>query len=822
MITCQYCGAKTPTGASFCDGCGAALTTAAASQAQSAAQAQLVAAHAARAQATAQQPSVSAKTHFDTGRLPLKTLLHKRYLILKAIGRGGMAAVYQASDTKSNRIVAIKEMSQDSLSPEEIREAQESFKREASLLQTLQHPNLPHVYEHFTEQGRNYLVMDYIDGETLEEKLLAAKRPLREAEVMYWAGQLCDALNYLHTRQPPIIFRDLKPANVMVTKRGEVKLIDFGIARFFSNRATHDTQALGTPGYAPPEQYGSTQTDPRADIYALGATLYHLLTNYDVGATPFALPPLRTRNPAITPRVADAIEHATRLDRKDRYAYVTDFARDLGVVSRGKATAGPQNGRMGQAQGQPRPNAGQRATYGAQPNGARARAAQGNPVQSAISAQLGKVAQAGAAGVAAVGAHVIKSRLNPQAPPLTASELAQTFIAAARTATGPAFTPTVQPRQIDMGALRAGQDGSATLTISGQNGSIVNGSLKPLAPWIQVDKLQFSGASSLIQVTARTSQIHSSGPQQGAIEVAVGNQRMYIPVRLDVQPAPVAQRPQPRPQPQAAPKPIPQAPKPRNFSPPFAAGVPFGASVRKGAQVAAQQAAASQATRASTAYAPSRNRSIDGLRLPMSLAAALVLAFGLPILLVAFAAPHLHAWIPDAMLLARALLAVGVIGSIAAAPIAYIGATPAPGRLRTTAFLSLAGVVVAMALTAPWQLTPAFIHTLPGAEQLGAVALTTPLLAGIGAALGAQPLISAGILTVARYIAARYRLVLLTAAVAGGWFGFAVAQSALSAVFQQAPLAVSVVGGCGLVIGVALGLLLATPMGYLVRRFAFG
>lgn len=204
------------------------------------------------------------------------------------------------------------------------------------------------------------------------------------------------------------------------------------------------------------------------------------------------------------------------------------------------------------------------------------------------------------------------------------------------------------------------------------------------------------------------------------------------------------------------------------------------------------------------------------------MAAALILAFGLPILLVSFALPQLHTWIPDVMVLARALLAVGVLGAILAATAPYIGAAPAPGRFRTAAFLSLAGVVVAAALTAPWQLTPTVIHTLPGAAQLGAVALTAPLLAGVGAALGAQPLVSSGILAVARYVASRYRLVLLTAAIAGGWFGFAVAQSALSAVFQQAPLAVSVVGGCGLVIGVALGLLLATPVGYLVRRFAFG
>ncbi len=336
MITCQHCGTNNPQGASFCDGCGGALTPSVAAQAQAAAQAQVAAAQAARAQATAKQSAVHINQSFGTGRLPPQTMLGKRYLILRVVGRGGMAAVYQASDTRGKGVVAIKEMSQDDLAPDELQEALASFKREAELLQKLKHPNLPRVYTHFSEGGRNYLVMDYIDGETLEQKLITRNGPLPEAEVLPWARQLCDALGYLHSHNPPIIFRDLKPANVMVTKRGEVKLIDFGIARYFSARQGHDTQALGTPGYAPPEQYGSTQTDARADIYALGATLYHLLTNYDVGKTPFALPPLRSRNPTISQRTATAIERATQLSRDSRYPTVDAFARDLGVAGRMK------------------------------------------------------------------------------------------------------------------------------------------------------------------------------------------------------------------------------------------------------------------------------------------------------------------------------------------------------------------------------------------------------------------------------------------------------------------------------------------------------
>ncbi|MGH2501261.1 MAG: protein kinase domain-containing protein, partial [Ktedonobacterales bacterium] len=310
MMTCPFCSAKNPVGASFCDGCGGALTSAVASQASARAQAQA-------AQATAKQQAVRASQaapHIGTGRLPPRTLLNKRYLVIKAVGQGGMAAVYQASDTRANRTVAIKEMSQDGLSPDELRETVEGFNAEARMLQSLSHDNLPRVYESFSENARHYLVMEFIEGQTLEQRMIAARGALPEAEVLGWAAQLCAALDYLHTHNPPVIFRDLKPANIMVTPKGKVKLIDFGIARTFNRIRTHDTQALGTPGYAPPEQYGSAQTDPRADIYALGATLYQLLTAYDVSKTPFALPPMQTRNPSISPNVRRAIERATRLD----------------------------------------------------------------------------------------------------------------------------------------------------------------------------------------------------------------------------------------------------------------------------------------------------------------------------------------------------------------------------------------------------------------------------------------------------------------------------------------------------------------------------
>jgi serine/threonine protein kinase len=183
-------------------------------------------------------------------------LHHKRYLILHAIGRGGMGAVYQAKDLKRHVLCAIKEMSLSMVPPEEQAQAIQNFKIEAKILWGLNHLNLPTFYGFFSENQRYYLVMEYIDGRTLEELLERNGGPFSERRVLGWARQLCDVLEYLHSQNPPIIFRDIKPGNAMLTRDGQVKLIDFGIARLFRPTGSQDTQLLGTPGFAPPEQYG--------------------------------------------------------------------------------------------------------------------------------------------------------------------------------------------------------------------------------------------------------------------------------------------------------------------------------------------------------------------------------------------------------------------------------------------------------------------------------------------------------------------------------------------------------------------------------------
>ena len=229
-----------------------------------------------------------------TGLLTSSRLLKQRYRILEQVGRGGFAAVYKAEDTGlRGRLVAVKEMSQSRLTPEETVEAAEAFKGEALLLAGLRHPNLPRIYDHFRDGGRWYLVMDFIEGETLEEYLAVhngGRLPI--AEALACGIQLCTVLDYLHTRQPLIIFRDLKPANVMRTPEGHLYLIDFGIARHFKPGQARDTIPFGSPGYAAPEQYGRGQTTPRADLYSLGVTLHQLLSGYDPSQTPFRLPPL--------------------------------------------------------------------------------------------------------------------------------------------------------------------------------------------------------------------------------------------------------------------------------------------------------------------------------------------------------------------------------------------------------------------------------------------------------------------------------------------------------------------------------------------------
>ena len=264
---CTNCGAANQQQAAFCFACGQSL------------------------QAQVDTTPINSAT---VGSLDPNHLLKERYRIIAQIGKGGMGTVYKGEDTLfHDHFVAVKELSQSGLSAQEMVEATTAFKREAHLLVGLNHPNLPKIRDYFADAGRWYLVMDFIEGETLETYLThrtGGYLPMNE--VLDIGMQLCTVLDYLHTRQPPIIFRDLKPGNVMRTPDGRLYLIDFGIARHFHPGKVKDTIALGSVGYAAPEQYGKAQTTPRADIFSLGAVLYELLTGADPSQALFQFAPL--------------------------------------------------------------------------------------------------------------------------------------------------------------------------------------------------------------------------------------------------------------------------------------------------------------------------------------------------------------------------------------------------------------------------------------------------------------------------------------------------------------------------------------------------
>lgn len=277
-LYCMQCGAANMPRAKFCVMCGHSL--------QLDLSRPMPAVH-----AMPKIPSVTPATP-PPSLLP-QSLLKQRYRILAQIGKGGFGEVYKAVDSQfGGRLVAIKSMSLDGLNSREAIEAAQAFEREALMLANLMHPNLPSIYDYFNENRRSYLVMSFIEGMTLEDYLKLRGGRLPVEKVLPIGIQLCSVLGYLHKRQPAIIFRDLKPANVMRTPDRQLYLIDFGVARLFKHGQARDTIALGSPGYAAPEQYGKAQTTPQADIYSLGATLHHLLSGTDPSEAPFMFAPL--------------------------------------------------------------------------------------------------------------------------------------------------------------------------------------------------------------------------------------------------------------------------------------------------------------------------------------------------------------------------------------------------------------------------------------------------------------------------------------------------------------------------------------------------
>jgi serine/threonine protein kinase len=272
------------------------------------------------------------------GPLEAGTLLQKRYLIERLIGGGGMGMVYLARDQRlANRPCAIKEMVDHFIDPQQRIEANEYFAREADTLAQLKHNAIPAISDRFDDQNRHYLVMEYVEGRDLEQELAARGGPLPEGLVIDIARQLCDVLAYLHGLTPPIVYRDMKPSNVMLTSRGRVVLVDFGIARLF--KAQRKGTMIGTLGFAPPEQYQG-MADPRGDIYSLGATLHYVTTGRDPEKfPPFSFPPIRDLRPEISSNLAGAIDRALAYEMDDRPASIQEF-RDMLLYGRGLAAIG--------------------------------------------------------------------------------------------------------------------------------------------------------------------------------------------------------------------------------------------------------------------------------------------------------------------------------------------------------------------------------------------------------------------------------------------------------------------------------------------------
>jgi len=260
--------------------------------------------------------------------LPPGTVLRERYRISVISGEGAAGIVYLADDlTIPGARWAIKEMRHSDTKGRQ--EASELFDRERRILSSLNHTGLPKVVDYFSESGRNFTVMEFIEGESLESRLSAHGRPFTAEEIMPWIMQIMDILEYLHTNSPPLVYRDLKPSNVVITSGGKAKVIDFGIVRAYDPDKKRDTQIIGTPGFSAPEQYGTRQTDQRSDIYSLGATMFYLMSGRDPCELNFTFPALASLNSGIPSRVSEAVAAALQKEPEKRFQSISEMRQFL-------------------------------------------------------------------------------------------------------------------------------------------------------------------------------------------------------------------------------------------------------------------------------------------------------------------------------------------------------------------------------------------------------------------------------------------------------------------------------------------------------------
>lgn len=252
--------------------------------------------------------------------MKLEKLLDNKYKIIDKIGQGGMGKVYLAENIKLGTMWAIKEIDIES---------DNNAVREHHILKRLKHPSLPRIFDIFEENNNMYIVEDYIEGITLDA-LLRKKGCFNEETVIKWAVQLCDVLKYLHGFKPnPLIYRDMKPSNIILSDKGTLKLVDFGISREYKPESSQDTVFIGTRGYAAPEQFGEGQSTVATDIYSLGVTLYFLLTGYNPSQPPYELRPLRELDRSFSEEIERIIKKCTRSDPEERYKNIDELLTDI-------------------------------------------------------------------------------------------------------------------------------------------------------------------------------------------------------------------------------------------------------------------------------------------------------------------------------------------------------------------------------------------------------------------------------------------------------------------------------------------------------------
>ena len=259
---------------------------------------------------SSQQPDKENKVTGDKSSMVPLTIAG-RYQINEIIGEGSFSVVYKGIDIEKNRIVAIKELRSEGISGEEAQEAQELFFNEINILKGLNHFALPEVYDFFYYDGKHFMVMEWIEGENLLE-IFKKEGRLSEEKALVYMDKITEILMYLQSDERKIIYKDIKPSNIILDKSGSIRLIDFGISRFYSSGKKKDTRLLGTPGYAPPEAYRETQTDYSADVYSLGATFYHLTTGEDPLQFKFKFPSPGEYNKDLSVKFCDLLFDSLR------------------------------------------------------------------------------------------------------------------------------------------------------------------------------------------------------------------------------------------------------------------------------------------------------------------------------------------------------------------------------------------------------------------------------------------------------------------------------------------------------------------------------